>query len=221
MRHPLLIRHVRARPHLFICILVGLLVGILLPTQWVEQPAARLLVAWDTGICLYLVLAAFTMSRSTRETIQQRAQQQDEGQLLILVLVIVGAVASVTAIIVELSVAKSLQGGARALYIVLALFTIVASWVFTHMMFAIHYAHDYFVARMNGEPGGLQFPDDDDPGYGDFLYFAYIIGTSAQTADVNFTSKAMRRIGLMHCVLAFLFNTTILALTINIAASLF
>jgi uncharacterized membrane protein len=130
-------------------------------------------------------------------------------------------VASVTAIIVELAVAKSLSGSAKYAYISLALFTIVASWVFTHMMFALHYAHDYYVARMDDRPGGIEFPDDDEPRYGDFLYFSYIIGTSAQTADVSFTSKTMRRVGLVHCVLAFFFNTTILALTINIAASLF
>lgn len=201
--------------------LVGVLVGLLLPRYWIAQPVARSLVGWDVGVCLYLLLAARIMLRSTHDTIRQRAREQDEGQLLILVLVMISAIASITAIIVELSVAKNLQGGVKYLYIGQALFTIVASWVFTHTMFALHYAHDYYVARMHGVSGGIQFPDDGEPRYGDFLYFSFIIGTSAQTADVSFTSRSMRRIGLMHCVLAFFFNTTILALTINIAASLF
>lgn len=221
MRQFFLIRHVRARPQLFFCALLGVAVALLLPHALVEQWVTRMLIGWDAGICLYLLLATIGMSRATHDTIRQRAQQQDEGQFLILVLVMVGAVASITAIIVELAVAKSLNGGAKYAYIALALFTIVASWVFTHMMFALHYAHDYYVARMAGQPGGIEFPDDDEPRYGDFLYFSYIIGTSAQTADVSFTSKTLRRVGLVHCVLAFFFNTTILALTINIAAGLF
>ncbi|HSB97636.1 MAG TPA: DUF1345 domain-containing protein [Spongiibacteraceae bacterium] len=192
-----------------------------LPATMIEQGITRALVGWDAGICLYLVLAANMMISSTREKIRYRAQQLDESQLVILILVIIGAVASLTAIIVELAVAKSAQGNLRYAYIGLALFTIVASWAFTHMMFALHYAHDYYIARIDNASGGLQFPNEENPTYGDFLYFAYVIGTSAQTADVSFTSKPMRRVGLLHCVLAFLFNTTILALTINIAASLF
>ncbi|MBP7395112.1 MAG: DUF1345 domain-containing protein, partial [Zoogloea sp.] len=71
-----------------------------------------------------------------------------------------------------------------------------------------------------GGNGGLQFPGETDPDYGDFLYFAAVIGTSGQTADVSFASRPMRRIGLLHCVLAYAFNTTLLALTINIASGL-
>jgi uncharacterized membrane protein len=88
-------------------------------------------------------------------------------------------------------------------------------------MFAMHYAHDFYVSRAKNLHGGLDFPQDQEPDYLDFCYLAFVIGTSGQTADVSFTSKPMRRIALVHCVLAFLFNTTILALMINIAASLF
>jgi len=197
------------------------LVAYFLPATLIEEDITRAIIGWDAGICLYLLLAATMMIRSTREKIRYRAQQLDESQLVILILVIVGAVASLAAIIAELAVAKTAQGSLRYAYIGLALFTIVASWAFTHMMFALHYAHDYYIARIDSESGGLQFPNEENPTYGDFLYFSYVIGTSAQTADVSFTSKPMRRVGLLHCVLAFLFNTTILALTINIAASLF
>ena len=96
----------------------------------------------------------------------------------------------------------------------------MTSWAFTQVMFALHYAHDYYSAQVRGQDAGLQFPGTDKPDYGDFLYFACIIGTSAQTADVSFSSSAMRRTGLLHCVLAFFFNTTLVALTINIASGL-
>ncbi|HPU80772.1 DUF1345 domain-containing protein, partial [Accumulibacter sp.] len=77
-----------------------------------------------------------------------------------------------------------------------------------------------YAAQARGNPGGLDFPGGHAPDYGDFLYFACVIGTSGQTADVSLSSRSMRRTGLVHCVLAFFFNTTILALTINIASGL-
>jgi len=109
----------------------------------------------------------------------------------------------------------------RYSHITLAVLTILSSWAFTQVMFALHYAHDYYVAEAKGHPGGLEFPGGHAPDYGDFLYFACVIGTSGQTADVSFSSRVMRRTGLVHCVLAFLFNTTLIALTINIASGLF
>jgi uncharacterized membrane protein len=88
-------------------------------------------------------------------------------------------------------------------------------------MFAIHYAHDYYAAACHGRAAGLRFPEEEAPDYGDFFYFSAVIGTSGQTADVSFVTKPLRRIGTAHCILAYLFNTTVLALLINIGASLF
>jgi uncharacterized membrane protein len=115
---------------------------------------------------------------------------------------------------------KDLHGTARGAHLVLALVTIVTSWLFTQVLFALHYAHDFYMARHRQRSDPLDFPGTDDPDYGDFFYFACIIGTSAQTADVSFTDSALRRIGTLHCVLAFFFNATLLALTINVAAGL-
>jgi uncharacterized membrane protein len=106
------------------------------------------------------------------------------------------------------------------LHIALAVLTVLTSWVFTQFMFATHYAHEYYSALSRGLEPGLQFPGTNVPDYLDFVYFACVIGTSGQTADVSISSKPMRRVGLIHCVLAFFFNTTLIALTINIAASL-
>ena len=158
---------------------------------------------------------------STHERIRKRALQQDEGRIVILSLVISAAVMSLGAIVAELSVVKEIHGVLRIEHIALAALTIVFSWMFTQVMFALHYAHDYYTAEIRGNLGGLDFPGGHAPDYGDFLYFACVIGTSGQTADVSFTSRSMRRTGLVHCVLAFFFNTTLLALTINIASGLF
>lgn len=195
----------------------------LLPASVVQSLTARMLIAWNVGVWVYVVLVAIMVTGSSSEKMRQRAKVEDEGQLVILGLVIAAAVASLAAIVAELTQVKDLGHLAKLAHIGLAVATILSSWVFTHMMFALHYAHDYYL-RLGKDPahqvGGLSFPGTDEPDYGDFMYFAFVIGTSGQTADVAFTSSAMRRIGLVHCVLAFLFNTTLLALTINIAASL-
>jgi len=85
----------------------------------------------------------------------------------------------------------------------------------------LHYTHEYYNDRAKTRNAGLKFPDENlQPDYWDFIYFSFIIGTSAQTADINITSKSFRRLVTLHCVIVFFFNITILALTINIGASL-
>ena len=128
--------------------------------------------------------------------------------------------ASLVAIVAELGSIKSLAGEAKTLHLVLAAATVASSWLFMHLMFAMHYAHDYYLSQRRGQEPGLAFPQEPSPDYWDFLYFSAVIGTSGQTADVSFTSKTMRRTGLVHCVLAYFYNTTVLALMINMAAGL-
>jgi uncharacterized membrane protein len=216
-----LVRLIRARPRIFIACACAIAVGILLPESVARQPVTRWLVAWNVGTALYVVLAAIMMIRSSTHHMRHRAQLQDDGQFVILLLVIVAAVASLAAIAGELAVVKEMHGFPRTLHIALAGLTVLTSWAFIQVMFALHYAHDYYAAVCHARAAGLQFPGEDAPDYGDFFYFAAVIGTSGQTADVSFVTKPMRRIGSMHCILSYLFNTTVLALLINIGASLF
>ena len=219
-RYPGMVRVILARPRLAASALSGLLAGLLIPESLILHGVTRAIVGWNIGACLYLALAAHMMFRSSHERMRARARQQDEGRRLVLAMVIVAALISLGAIVAQLSVAKDLPGGAKFAHVALAALTIITAWAFTQTMFALHYAHDYYAAEGGGLRGGLEFPGGHAPDYGDFLYFACVIGTSGQTADVSFTSRSMRRIGLVHCVLAFFFNTTVLALTINIASGL-
>jgi len=218
---PFLMRLVLARPRLLICVVVGLATSLWLPEAWAQQAITKGIIGWNVGACLYLLLASRMMFWSTHERMRTRALQHDEGRMLVLVLVVTAAVMCVGAIVVQLAVAKDLHGTPRYEHMGLAALTIVSSWAFTQVMFALHYAHDYYATEIHGEHGGLDFPGGHPPDYGDFLYFACVIGTSGQTADVSFTNRKMRRTGLVHCVLAFFFNTTLVALTINIASGLF
>ena len=218
---PLPVRLLLARPRLMFSIALGLLVALLLPQTFIVQTVTRAIIAWNAGAILYLILAMRMMFASSHEQMRVRALMEDEGNTVVLVLVVTTALACIGAIVAELAVAKGLQGATRHAHIALAVLTITTSWAFTHTMFALHYAHDFYLTAIRGEHGGLEFPGGQAPDYGDFLYFACIIGTSGQTADVSFTNRKMRRTGTVHCVLAFFFNTTLVALTINIASGLF
>ena len=219
-------RIVRGRPRLFACALAGAVFGALTPSAW--QIVTRVLVGWDAALVLYLVMVGTMMARASGEDLRRRAQQTDEGRFAILIAGTLAAIISFGAIVAELGVAKDLQTATKAMHIALAAITIALSWFFLHFMFALHYANEYFFEcdfDGDGEPdlrGGLHFPgnDDKEPTYVDFLYYAYTIGVAAQTADVETTSRGMRLVTLAHSIVSFFFNTAILALTINIAASL-
>ena len=218
---PLLMRLILARPRLLSCFVAGVVTACLLPTALAQQTVTKAIVGWNVGACLYLLLAARMMFWSSHERMKKRALQQDEGRVLVLTFVVIAALMCIGAIVVELAVVKELKGTLRYAHIALAALTIASSWAFTQVMFALHYAHDFYATQIRGGHGGLDFPGGHPPDYGDFLYFACVIGTSGQTADVSFSSRTMRRTGLVHCVLAFFFNTTLVALTINIASGLF
>lgn len=217
---PKLIRLILARPRLFASALVGVATVVWLPSAVALHEITRWIIGWNIGACLYLLLAARMMFWSSHERMRTRALQQDEGRIIILVLVVSSAIMCLGAIVAELGISKDIHGTLRYAHIALAALTILSAWAFTQVMFALHYAHDYYAAEARGNSGGLLFPGGHAPDYGDFLYFACVIGTSGQTADISFTTRTMRRTGLVHCILAFFFNTTLVALTINIAASL-
>lgn len=215
-----LYKAIRSRPLLAISALVGLLGALLLPLAVPTGVWVRLIVGWNLGSVLYLALILTLMTTANPDDIRARALRQNDGKRVILLLAVVSAFVCLGSIVELLAIAKDLQGLHRFLHIALAVLTVLTSWVFTQFMFATHYAHEYYSALSRGLEPGLQFPGTTSPDYLDFVYFACVIGTSGQTADVSVSSKPMRRVGLIHCVLAFFFNTTLIALTINIAASL-
>ncbi len=215
-----MVRFVRARPRLFSGLAVGVGTALLLPNSLGMQPITQAIVGWNVGAWLYLALAMHMMFWSSNQRMKTRALQQDEGNALVLLFVVISAVMCLGAILAELAVVKELSGMARYTHIALTLLTILSSWAFTQVMFALHYAHDFYAMESAGGQGGLDFPGREPPDYGDFLYFSCVIGTSGQTADVAISNRRMRRTSLLHCVVAYFFNITLFALTINIASGL-
>jgi uncharacterized membrane protein len=216
-RTPRLVRLVHTRPRLFLSALLGLaVIGLLFAaSDW--RVATRLLVGWDIGIGLYLILAFSLMARSDVHRMRRRAANQDEGGMAILFLTVAAAIASLAAIFAELG---TVAGASRQPgQLILATATVVLSWAFIHSIFTLHYAHEFYGEGRDRKLGGMSFPDDAEPDYWDFTYFAFTIGMCAQVSDVTVSSKSIRRTVLVHSVISFLFNAALLALTVNIAAS--
>jgi uncharacterized membrane protein len=206
------IRVVYARPRTFMSVLIGIIAFFLLPSSL--RLVTRLLTAWDIFIAVYLLLVYIMMFRCGLAHIRRNAILQDDGRFLILLVTALGAFASIAAIVFELGGAH--RSGAD---LILATLTIALSWATVHTTFALHYAHDYY---RGAKPGGLQFPSGDQhehADYWDFVYFSFVIGMTAQVSDVGITDKTIRRTATVHGIISFVFNTALVALMVNIAAS--
>ena len=214
-RRARILQPIAGRPHLVAGVLFGAFL-FFLTEIWDMRAITRSLVGWDGGVLLFLALSIQFMRGTDRDSIKRCALEHDEGHHLLLPLAALAAIASVGALVAELS-AK----GGGTLRIVLAATTVILSWLFVQIMFAMHYAHVYYLAEESGtHQGGLEFGDYEEPDYWDFVHFAIVLGATAQTADIVFRSKQMRRVGTLHTLVAFGFNTAILATMIEVAAGL-
>jgi uncharacterized membrane protein len=218
---PRLLQPLVSRPHLAVAILAGVVLYFLAAFV-ANRDVTRMLIGWNGGVVVFLGFSFLYMMGADASCMKRRAIGHDEGRHIMLVITVLAAVASVVALAVELSVAKGAPGGAWR--VALAAGTVVMSWLFVQIAFAMHYAHVYFLAEdVNAShQGGLDFGyGAEEPDYWDFVHFAIVIGATSQTADIVFRSKEMRRVGTLHSVVAFGFNTAILATMINLAANLF
>lgn len=208
-RMPAPVRVIVARPRTFVSFGVGVVACLLLPDRL--RLVTRLLIGWDVFVGLYLLLAFTMMLRSGVAHIRRNAVLQDDGRFLILLVTALGAFASIAAIVSELGAAH--RGPPE---LMLATLTIALSWAAVHTTFALHYAHDYY----RGTPGGLAFPGEPaEPDYWDFVYFSFVVGMTAQVSDVGITDRTIRRTATAHGVVSFVYNTALVALMVNIAAS--
>src|SRR5262249_48149740 len=147
--------------------------------------------------------------------IRRRAAMLDEDRVMFLVLTAAAGLASLAAIVAELGVKET---GRDPAHLALAAATIALSWTFMHTIFALHYAHEFYIENRYGA-GGSAFPGKETPAYWVFVYFSLVIGMTSQVSDVAVTAKPIRRLVAVHGVLSFFFNVALLALTVNIAAS--
>jgi uncharacterized membrane protein len=203
---------------------LGLASLALQPDAWTDR--TRFIVAWDFGAGMFLLLCLTLFHDATPDRMQANALAQEEGEWTLFWLVVVGATASFTAIIGEFGTMKSDTGTDRGLKVALVAATLMLSWMLTHAVFALRYAHEFYsrtgnpMAPEGGIDGGLEFPKEDHPDYWDFFYFSAVLGMTFQVSDVQITSRKLRRLATLHGLLGFVFNTVIVALTVNLASGL-
>jgi uncharacterized membrane protein len=206
------VRIVRAHIRLFTALALGVVLFLVLPGDL--RATTGVLIAWNVAVAFYLVLATYLIARCEVAQMRRRAEQEDEGGTLILVLTVAAAAASVVAIFAEMGAVPAEKAG--ALRAILALSTVVLSWFFIQVIFALHYAHEFYGEAKGGHKGGLQFPEDDRPEYWDFVYFSFVIGMTFQVSDVQVTNKSLRRLVVAHGAVSFFYDVAVIALMVNI-----
>ena len=191
-------------------------IALAAPVEW--RWTVRLAAGWDAGVGLFLILTFLKLARTQSvDAMRARAAELDEGGAMVLPLSLLAAAASVAIVISEAASASA--GTSKAVEALMTLGTVAASWLFVHILFGLHYAHRFYAPADKGDRGGLLFPGEDEPDYWDYLHFSLVIGVASQTADVQIADRALRRLSTVHSVTAFVFNTVLVALAVNLAVS--
>jgi uncharacterized membrane protein len=205
----------------FFALVVGAASWFALPRGWAVM--TRGILAWDVGAAAFLGLSVVLFAgASTAERMERNARAQEEGEWTLFFLVVAGAVASFAAILSEFGSMKGAPADVREVKVAVVAATLALSWLLTHAVFALRYAHEFYTTSVpeGGVDRGLEFPGERLPDYWDFLYFALVLGMTFQVSDVQITSRKLRRLATLHGLLGFVFNTVIVALTVNLASGL-
>lgn len=201
------------------CALAGAVAAVAWPD--VQTLLSRVLIGWNVLAWLYLAWVVIVLFRADSGHIKRVALAQADSATTVLGVVVLAAVTSLVAVVFELSAAKAAGPHHIAGHLAFAFFTVLGSWMLLPNLFALTYAATYY----GPEPDrGLGFPGATakfEPNHIDFLYFSFTIAVTAQTSDVEVTTREMRRLVIFQSVISFIFNTTILAFAINAASSFF
>jgi uncharacterized membrane protein len=194
----------------------GVLVYYLLPPAW--PLISRVLVAWDSGVTLFLVVIFWWMRGLTAQQICSRYIEEDASAPVILVVVTAAAFLSLAAIVEPLATLRHVQGSERIWHFILAAATLIDSWLLVPTMFTTHYADMFYSTERTDRP--LSFPQTEMPVFWDFAYFSFTIAAACQTADVTTTRTSIRKAVIVHELISFAFNASILGFAINVTAGL-
>ena len=208
--HKLALNHAR----LWLSLAAGVAVFILVPHSW--SAVVRLLVGWNCGVVLFLILIYVWMERLTAKQICSRFIEEDETEPVILISGILAAALSLVAIVAVLSTIKEFTGTQKALHMGLAALTVASSWTLVPTMFTLHYADMFYSVKPEERP--LSFPHTPMPLFWDFAYFSFTIAAACQTSDVATNGIAIRKVVVAHTLIAFSFNAAILGFAINVTA---
>ncbi|PVD53674.1 DUF1345 domain-containing protein [Terrimonas sp.] len=194
-----------------------------IPFLFIEADiASRIMLGWDVFCFCLLILYWLSFFTTPHTQIRRQAAQDDPSRVIIFIIVLVCSAASMLAIILLLTEKNETSPG-KALHVPLALAGMILSWITVHTLFTARYAHMYYgnhESKPDTHQGGLDFPNDQLPDFLDFAYFSFVIGMTFQVSDVDISSKKVRKLALLHGFISFIYNTIIVALTINIIVGL-
>lgn len=204
----------RYHPRVWISFAAGTMLFFVLPAHW--SIISRVLVCWNSGVILFLGLIYSWMTGLSADQICTRYIEEDQSAEFILAIVVVAALLSVVAIVEPLAALKQMAGARRAGHIALAALTLVESWLLVPTMFTLHYADLFYSVAEKDRP--LAFPHTPKPVFWDFSYFSFTIAAACQTSDVSTTNRDVRKVVIVHTLVSFFFNASILGFAINVTA---
>lgn len=174
------------------------------------------MLSFDIAAAIFLVSIWPLLQTADARGMRLYAERNDANRALLLGISVTVSLVVLVAVFSELAE----KGGPRATSVVLIIATLMLAWLFSNMVYALHYAHVFYMQSDKGrDRGGLAFPNSDEPCYWDFIYFSFTLGMTFQTSDTGLTSTQMRRIVTLHCLAAFVYNLGVLAFTINTLGS--
>ncbi|PUZ27563.1 Uncharacterized membrane protein [Chitinophaga costaii] len=204
-----------------ISLVVGLVVFFCLPASRLHL-LLRGMLFWDAFSYTLIILAWLVIATRSTPKIREFARREDGGNAYVFLVVLFSSFASM--IMVALLILNKSQAGAQEVtYIIAAVAGMFGAWIIVHTTFTFHYAHLYYDDAEDDphkHAEGLEFPSEKKPDYLDFAYFAFVIGMTFQVSDVEISSRKIRRLALLHGLLAFGLNTFVVALTVNLIAGL-
>ena len=170
-----------------------------------------LLIGFDAAAFVFLAGAIPLFGADVR-AMRRAAKANDVNRVALL------AISVVLSLVILAAVGALIASGTAlsSMDIVLIVATLALAWLFANAVFALHYAHLFYLQASGQDRGGLNIPNAREPGFWDFLYFSFTLGMTFQTSDVDVTSRGVRKVMLFHCFAAFIFNIGVIAFTINV-----
>jgi uncharacterized membrane protein len=193
---------------------IGVVVGVAISFVTIWQ--AAVLIGWDAAAASLIFWIWKAVVKMDAAQTKMHAGREDPSIRMSELLVLSSGVALLAAVGLVLIKAGHSSGGTKASLIALGVVSVALSWSLVHTLFTLRYGRAYY----SPPDGGIDFNEDDAPTYLDFLYLSVTIGMTFQVSDTNLTTKRIRRIALVHALLSYLFGAVIVALVINVVASL-
>lgn len=217
----LFVNNLNTAHKLIISLILSLLVYFF-TRQMIPDLTVRFLNSWNVFCLLFLSLNWLTFWTVSPKKIRQEATIQNVNKIVVFVISLVATLVALSTVL-QLLLDKTKSQGYMSFALLSAILGLLFSWILVHTIFAIRYAHLFYANHKEDKDkhaGGLSFPEEPHPDFIDFAYYSFVIGMTFQVSDVTVTSKMLRRLTLFHSLLAFAFNTIIVALTVNVIAGL-